>query len=63
MTPKTILLVGTLDTKGVEYAYVRDLIEQRGHRVLLVHAGIVAPSPSSPASDLNAAQVRHTNGC
>ncbi|NJO00197.1 MAG: hypothetical protein HC875_41820, partial [Anaerolineales bacterium] len=32
--PKTILLIGTLDTKGAEYAYVRDLITARGHQVL-----------------------------
>ena len=26
----TVLLIGTLDTKGEEYAYVRDRLRQRG---------------------------------
>jgi uncharacterized protein (UPF0261 family) len=37
---KTILLIGTLDTKGQEFAFVRNLIEARGHQVLLMNAGI-----------------------
>ena len=32
--PHTILLIGTLDTKGREYGYVRDRIRARGHDVL-----------------------------
>ena len=31
----TVLLVGTLDTKGKEYAYLRDRIRERGVDVLL----------------------------
>jgi uncharacterized protein (UPF0261 family) len=38
--PKTILLVGTLDTKGAEYGYARDLIVARGHGTLIINAGI-----------------------
>ncbi len=30
--PTTILLIGTLDTKGAEFAFARDLIRARGHR-------------------------------
>ncbi len=59
MTPKTILLIGTLDTKGDEYAYVRGLIERRGHRVLLMDAGVF-PRPSSSSSlaaEVGAARV------
>jgi uncharacterized protein (UPF0261 family) len=37
---KTVLLIGTLDTKGQEFAFVRNLIEARGHRVLLMNAGV-----------------------
>ncbi len=33
---KTIVIVGTLDTKGEEILYLRRLIEQRGHQVLVV---------------------------
>jgi uncharacterized protein (UPF0261 family) len=38
---RTILLIGTLDTKGEEYAYVRDLIVGRGHDVLVMDLGIL----------------------
>jgi uncharacterized protein (UPF0261 family) len=41
---KTILLIGTLDTKGAEFAYVRDLIHARGHKTLLVNVGIFPPT-------------------
>ena len=44
MTPErnpTVLLLGTLDTKGKEYAYLRDRIRERGVDVLLVDAGIL----------------------
>jgi uncharacterized protein (UPF0261 family) len=35
----TIAVLGTLDTKGHEHAYVADLIRQRGHRVMLIDVG------------------------
>src|SRR5579871_140149 len=38
---KTILLVGAFDTKGEEYAFVKRLIEQRGHRALAVNVGVM----------------------
>lgn len=59
---KTILLVGTFDTKGVEYAYVRDLIEQRGHRVLLMDASVSADPPPSLTPEVGAAQVAEAGG-
>jgi len=64
--PKTILLVGTLDTKGDEYFYVRQLIERRGHRVLMMDAG-VSPIPQSPASsraqpEASASEVAQAGG-
>jgi uncharacterized protein (UPF0261 family) len=37
----TVVLVGTLDTKGKEYAYLRERIRERGVDVLLVDAGIL----------------------
>ena len=39
---RTVVLLGTFDTKGKEYAYVRDRIRERGVDVLLVDAGILA---------------------
>ncbi|MDX2137689.1 MAG: Tm-1-like ATP-binding domain-containing protein, partial [Chloroflexota bacterium] len=40
---KTILLIGTLDTKGAEFDYVRDLIHARGLSTLLLDTGTFAP--------------------
>ena len=37
----TVVLVGTLDTKGQEYAYLADRIREHGVDVVLVDAGIV----------------------
>ncbi len=37
----TVVLVGTLDTKGHEYAYLRDRIREHGVDVLLVDCGIL----------------------
>ena len=48
---KTILLIGTLDTKGAEYAYVRDLIRERGHNVLVLDAGVAGEPAFTPDSD------------
>lgn len=36
---KTIALLGTLDTKGQEHAYVAELIRKRGHQTLLIDTG------------------------
>ncbi len=36
---KTIAVLGTLDTKGVEHAYVADCIRARGHQALLIDVG------------------------
>ena len=37
---KTIALIGTFDTKGEEYLYVKNKIEDLGVRTLTIHAGI-----------------------
>jgi uncharacterized protein (UPF0261 family) len=50
---KTVLLIGTLDTKGREYAYVRDLIRARGLETFVLDAGVLGEpvfSPDSPAA-------------
>jgi len=48
---KTIVCIGTLDTKGSEIQYLRNIIEQRGHRVLLIDDGILgAPTVSADIS-------------
>jgi uncharacterized protein (UPF0261 family) len=50
---KTVLLIGTLDTKGREYAYVRDLIRARGLETFVLDAGVLGEpvfAPDSPAA-------------
>jgi uncharacterized protein (UPF0261 family) len=37
----TIVLVGTLDTKGLEIGYVRDRIRERGHETIVLDAGVL----------------------
>jgi len=39
----TVVLLGTLDTKGAEYAFLRDRVREHGVDVLLVDAGIHEP--------------------
>ncbi|WP_342774618.1 Tm-1-like ATP-binding domain-containing protein [Paenibacillus piri] len=38
---KTVALLGALDTKGMEYAYVRDYIVSKGYNVLLIDVGVL----------------------
>ena len=40
---KTIALLGSLDTKGAEYAFVKACIESRGYAVLLIDTGVLGP--------------------
>jgi uncharacterized protein (UPF0261 family) len=37
----TVVLVGTLDTKGLEYAFLADRVREAGAQVLLVDAGVL----------------------
>jgi uncharacterized protein (UPF0261 family) len=41
MKGKTVLLIGTLDTKGVEIGYVRDRIRDAGIQTLVLDSGIL----------------------
>ncbi len=59
MTQKTVLIIGTLDTKAVEFAYIRDLIAARGHATLVVDAGTSEPGW---APDISAMRVAEAGG-
>jgi uncharacterized protein (UPF0261 family) len=41
---KVIAIIGTLDTKGEEIAFLKALIEKRGHQTLVVDTGILGTS-------------------
>lgn len=45
---KTIALLGSLDTKGAEYAFVKQCIESRGHGTLVIDVGILGPPALEP---------------
>ncbi|SHE37717.1 Uncharacterized protein, UPF0261 family [Seinonella peptonophila] len=57
---KTIAVIGALDTKGSDYAFVKQQIEMRGHRVLLINTGVLG-EPFFPA-DVTADQVAIAGG-
>jgi uncharacterized protein (UPF0261 family) len=44
----TVLLVGTLDTKGLEYQFVRDLLQAGGLSTRVIDAGALGPPPFPP---------------
>jgi uncharacterized protein (UPF0261 family) len=56
----TVVLVGTLDTKGLEYARWRELIEAAGARCVLVDAGVLGESQVE--ADIDAAAVAWAAG-
>ena len=45
---KTIALLGSLDTKGAEYGFVKACIEGRGHRVLVIDVGVLGAPGIEP---------------
>lgn len=54
----TIAVLGTLDTKGQEHAYVAELIRQRGHQTLLIDTGTgSAPTVTADVSREEVAEV------
>jgi uncharacterized protein (UPF0261 family) len=57
---RTVLLIGTLDTKGEEYGYVRDLIRARGHEVLILDLGVLGEPQIAP--DIGADEVARAGG-
>jgi uncharacterized protein (UPF0261 family) len=69
----TIAILGTMDTKGEEHAFVADLIRKRGHKVLVIDVGILDNPKLKPditreqvaaAADANLAELvaKHDRG-
>ncbi|MCY4409657.1 MAG: Tm-1-like ATP-binding domain-containing protein [Caldilineaceae bacterium] len=56
----TVLLVGALDTKGVEYAFVKDLIEAAGLETLVVDFGVMGQPAFEP--DVSRTEVASAAG-
>ena len=56
----TIAILGTMDTKGDEHAYVAQLIRARGHRTLVIDVGTDLPPRLKP--DIAREEVARTGG-
>lgn len=57
---KTILLIGALDTKGEEFAFVKQIIENNGFNTLLLDTGILGEPIVSP--DISSDDVAKAGG-
>jgi uncharacterized protein (UPF0261 family) len=57
---KTIAVIGTLDTKGPEVAFLRDWIQARGHRALVIDPGIL--DQPVIAADVTRVQIASAGG-
>jgi uncharacterized protein (UPF0261 family) len=56
----TIAIIGALDTKGQEFAFVKAAVEARGHRALVINTGIIGEAYFVPA--IEAAEVAEAGG-
>jgi uncharacterized protein (UPF0261 family) len=56
----TIAIIGTLDTKGEEFRFLKEEIERRGARALVVHTGIMGEPLFAP--DVDAERVARAGG-
>lgn len=57
---KTIVLLGTFDTKGREFAYIKEIIEKRGHQTILIDAGVMGSPLIQP--DISRKEVAFKGG-
>jgi uncharacterized protein (UPF0261 family) len=57
---KVVALLGTLDSKGTEYAFLKDRIEAQGVLTLVIDAGVLGTPPFKP--DVPAAEVASAGG-
>ena len=60
MSPAVIVLIGALDTKGEDFAFVKAEIERRGLRALVIDTGVVGEPLFAP--EIGAAEVAEAGG-
>jgi uncharacterized protein (UPF0261 family) len=58
--PKSIAIIGTLDTKGDPVAYLKERIKEKGHRAVVIDVGILGESPYK--ADITRYQVAEAAG-
>src|SRR5258706_1445378 len=56
----TIVILGTLDTKGAEHAFVAEQIRARGHKTLIIDVGTLGEPSLKP--DITRAEVAQAAG-
>ena len=56
----TVVLLGTLDTKGLEYAFLRDRVREHDVDVLLLDAGILGEPLTTP--DISRDEIAEAGG-
>ena len=55
MTAKTVALIGTFDTKGEEFSFLRARIENAGLRTLMIDVGVLGSATFE--ADISQAEV------
>ncbi len=58
--PQPVVIVGALDTKGIEFQFVRDLIRERGLTTIVVDFGVLGDPLFTP--DITADEVARAGG-
>ena len=58
--PKTVVIVGALDTKGKEFAFIKDLIQKQGLSTLVLDVGVLG-DPAFPP-DISREKVAEAGG-
>ena len=56
----TIAILGTMDSKGAEHAFVAERIKERGHRTLIIDVGTLGVPNLRP--DITREEVAATGG-
>ena len=57
---KTVVIIGTLDTKGQEFAFIKKLVEKEGLKALVVDFGVMGKPAFRP--DVTGAEVAEAGG-
>ena len=60
MAKKVVAIVGALDTKAQEYAFLKSEIEKRGHETFVINVGVLGEPPFKP--DVTAEEVALAGG-
>lgn len=58
---KTVLIIGAFDTKGEEFAFLREQILSQGHQVKTMNTGVLGSTTLFPV-DVSAAEVARAGG-